>query len=218
MFSIKKIFLFLLMCTGVSISSASYANNNHPSQSTIMVFDRKVVGEHVTTVLNQSVDNRYDYTDCDRHASYYCNGVFVTAFDGKDDYWMHPGMYKGKMSLTYFRRDIATKLYNNAGIIFWPEVRLDNELKEIYKANTAFKLFTLCAFPFNAGSNLRAQNGCGAFETPNPPADSEPCQEIGILTAEQWENKYLSEQKSMCGFLLNGTESEKNIISQMSLT
>jgi hypothetical protein len=167
--------------------------------------DRQAYGQSVAkkmaTAFDGSLANLYS---CRNRPVYYCQGLMVTAFeDGESTYWMDPKTQR--LSFTYFRKDIATQLYGDAGLVLWPQAYLDHELppsNPIGPFHPAYR----CAYPLDGETDHRLDNGCGELNA-NP--DTAPCESLGITTAQQWLDKYgYGGGLIFCGFTLDSSIAE----------
>lgn len=195
----KKTYIAVIVSSLLFVSLASASTKT----------DRAVWGAQTRFALNRAFNNEVNADICMGKPDYYCNGLMVSAFEmGDDDYWMHLGLDK-KLSFTYFRTDIATSFYGPVGYILFPQNKLDVAMSKGWTQNS-FPAQYRCAFPVDALTTSRDDNGCGKLNI--LPEDSGPCQLQGITTAAQWLDKFgykTSDAKTLaniasCGFTLEG--------------
>lgn len=186
------------------VTSGTHAQNNN--EKSMDNKNRSLWGVQTAFYLNKIYNKDINLNQCINKPDYYCNGLMVSAFEGKaDPYWMHQGK-NGKLSLTYFRKDIATFLYGTAGYILFPQNILDAAKLKGLTVNPFTPEFR-CAFPANAWTNYRGDNGCGEFTTSSLP-QSAKCQSLGINNSADWIKKYIDSSGHIdqyyCGFYLDG--------------
>lgn len=213
--------IFFSMCFSVR------SEINIPRENTSFTLNNKTlsatqesIAASIVYEINNSFNNQANYRDCDDgKPAYYCNGVMVSAFEkGKDLYWMSSHPVDGKISLTFYRNDVAGKLWGDSGFIIWPEGVLNRYIGTVGKVYKAFKPTFWCTYPSNGNTEQRSDFGCGPFkkdtsESPN----STPCQSQGITSAEQYIQDYLNPpgKNYFCGFALNVNEkADKDIFEE----
>ena len=165
--------------------------------------DRKVFGAYVAQKMADAFDGKLAAMyPCGNKPAYYCQGLMVTAFESDSTYWMDPKT--GRISFTYFRQDIATPLFGDAGLVLWPQAYLDHDFPMVGQDHQAFKPVYRCAFPTDGDTDLRSNAGCGAqtYQGQQVP-DTGPCATLGITTGQQWLDKYGPIPGAICGFGLN---------------
>lgn len=158
------------------------------------------VGSETAELLNLMYqDTRKDCGSSSRPA-FLCSGVLLrgtTPSTAYDFYSISPNnQARGGVSVSYLRKDSKFKALAygyTSGFIF--DSVLDNPADhQDYKV--------LCAFPIDAATNERSQNGCG--DSPRTVGSVENfCDQMGITTAEQWLTMYRSRSPShsaQCGF------------------
>lgn len=189
----------------VVVSSLLFASLASASTKT----NRTAWGAQTSYSLTRAFNNMVNADICMGKPDYYCNGLMVSAFEkGNDGYWMHLGL-DNKLSFTYFRTDIATSFYGPVGYILFPQKKLDAAMSKGLTHNS-FSTQYRCAFPVDAETNNRDDNGCGKLKV--FPEKTGPCQNQGITTAAQWLDKFgykTSGTKTLaspasCGFTLEG--------------
>lgn len=134
------------------------------------------------------LDARYSNTsnDCGGRSAFFCNGVLLRTVDSGNFLSWNPSstaISKGAVSFSFIRRDMGIRdlAWNNVqGIIF----------KDVDSAVAAGNLNVrvLCAFPTDAGTWGRANQGCGA--NPAYPTQSVYCSLLNITTVAQWRDHY----------------------------
>jgi len=147
---------------------------------------------------------RYQNTarDCGStsHPAFLCSGVVMRVTSNSHNYhaWnpSPSSVISGGVSFSYLRIDSTfLGVHNNFGngFVFYP-------LMETPSAKHSVEV--LCAFPINALTDERAEQGCGAY--PTYPTESQRCSAIGITTAEQWFNHFATvgafNPAHQCGF------------------
>lgn len=166
------------------------------------------LGDDVATRLN----NLYNDVrpDCGKPSmpAFLCSGVTLRATWPSMEYnfWsISPLSQKsGGVSASYLRKDAK---YNklayglNSGFIF--DTIIGNP-----KDHTDYQV--LCSFPIDAGTNGRAQQGCG--DSSQTPASIEKlCHEEGVTTAAQWQDNYAKKGRTrslQCGFDVSDNRNE----------
>ena len=140
------------------------------------------VGSETAELLNlMYADTREDCGSASRPA-FLCSGVLfrgTTPSTAYQFYSISPASQRsGGVSASYLRKDGKFKTLAfgyKSGFIF--DTVLDNPATHIdYKV--------LCAFPIDAASGDRQQNGCG--DSSRTTAKENFCDQMGITTAEQW--------------------------------
>ncbi len=135
------------------------------------------------------LDARYNDTrnDCDGRAAYYCNGVLmrVTGYGASFHSW-NPSpnsVSSGGVSFSYIRRDVGMQYFSWAasmGVVFKD---FDSALQA---GDRPIRL--LCAFPSDAQTLFRANQGCGASRF--YPTTSLYCSSLGVDTLAKWISHY----------------------------
>ncbi|WP_342653729.1 hypothetical protein [Pseudomonas sp. F3-2] len=139
-------------------------------------------------------------TNCgtDSQPAFLCSGVMIRGTSSNPTYhvWNNSpaSIAKGGVSFSYLRADSTfNKLayeYTN-GFIF----------NAYFYANTSLHPEIFCFFPIDAGTSLRADNGCGEFPGF---AGSGPCHLQNVTTAAQFWTHYNAHSSSrhsyQCGF------------------
>ena len=158
------------------------------------------VGSDTADLLNLMYqDTRTDCGSASRPA-FLCSGVLLrgtTPSTAYEFYSISPNSQaRGGVSASYLRKDSKFKrlAYGyKSGFIF--DAVLDNPAEhQDYKV--------LCAFPIDAATNERSQNGCGDSQR-TAGAVENYCDQMGITTAEQWLTLYRTRTPShsaQCGF------------------
>jgi hypothetical protein len=118
--------------------------------------------------------------------AFLCSGVlirgtqFSTAYHSWDPSPL--SVQDGGISFSYLRTDakLARLAYGyNNGLIFYPDFGApQGKMDPDY----------LCAFPMDADTNNRTQNGCGLRNSSYP--DTKPCQEWNVTTGAAWVADY----------------------------
>jgi hypothetical protein len=130
-------------------------------------------------------------------------GAFSTSYHSWDP--SPASQTSGGVSFSYLRKDSKYSHlaynYNNGFIfynVFWtpdnPDLNDDIDI--------------MCSFPIDAATDGRSNKGCGASSA--YPNDSGPCQDQGILTADQWYSHYVkgnSNHQYQCGFTTSDNSS-----------
>lgn len=155
----------------------------------------------------RDLDNEYlnvHPTNCDQKPSqpaFLCSGILLRGTQYSPQYhsWNpSPVSVKdGGVSFSYLREDAQftrMALSYSHGLIIYP----------IFSApKDKIDLDVLCAFPTDAWTNYRADQGCGT--DPTYGAASRPCQDQGITTGQQWFQHYQAANNNQpyyyeCGF------------------
>lgn len=183
-----KIFVFCFIVMMAGCTTPSIYNSNAPADS------GGDAQRHLTERYN---DVRVNCGKTSQPA-FLCNGVMLraTAHSAAYHSWdASPASHaSGGVSFSYLRKDARyNKLaygYVN-GYIYLP----------VFFAGNKLTPEVLCSFPIDAGTNNRADKGCGAVPSIS---GSGPCQDQGIYTAAAWYSHYKSVTSSphshQCGF------------------
>lgn len=140
-----------------------------------------------------------------------CSGVMIRATTPSMAYAFYsispPAAAKGGVSISYLRKDAR---FGNMAFDMSSGFIFDNS------AGT-FDFKPLCAFPIDAWSGGRNQNGCG--DLGGTAIVEKYCDEVGIVTAEQWIAQYQAggrDHRTQCAFnLRNGKPDRANAFYQM---
>lgn len=157
--------------------------------------------------------NLYDDTrqDCGRPSmpAFLCSGVTFRAIWPSTDYpfWsVSPkSRESGGVSASYLRRDAKFKRLAwglKSGFIF--DTIIGNPKHHVDYA-------VLCAFPIDAGTDARTQQGC-ADSSKTPGNTEKLCHEENVTTAEQWLVHYTAKERDhsmQCGFDVSDKRNEK---------
>ncbi|CAM3765159.1 hypothetical protein BOSP111201_24335 [Bordetella sputigena] len=222
---VMKAWFFILLTSLLSGPSFAYAAAGASvpggaSFTSRQGVDRQAFGQYVAGKMSLAFDGSLaDIYPCGNRAVYYCQGLMVTAFeDGESTYWMDPETRR--LSFTYFRKDIATELFGDAGLVLWPQAYVDHEFPAgdpSHPFDPAYR----CAYPLDGDTDQRLDNGCGQLITTYHPLnanpDTAPCASLGIATAQQWLNKYGVQGGTMfCGFTLGSLVDAKGGMDAMT--
>lgn len=188
-------------------------------ESNTLSATQESVSQSILFSLNKSFNNQENLSYCNGKPDYYCNGVMVSAFEhDKDPYWTSSTPAAGKLSLTYFRKDIKGPLWGDSGFILWPEGVLKQYIGTVGKVENAFKPIYRCIFPLNGNTDERLDHGCGPLKNDTtPPPNSQMCQSQGIITAEKYIDNYLVNpgKHAPCGFALDiSSVDDENILNE----
>lgn len=160
---------------------------------------RADIGPDTASLLNQMYqDTRQDCGSPSRPA-FLCSGVLLrgtTPSTAYPFYGISPAnQARAGVSASFLRKDAKFKQLAfgyKSGFIF--DAVLDNPADHV-------DYNVLCAFPIDAGSNDRQQNGCG--DSSRTTAAENFCDQMGIATAEQWLSRYRangSSHAAQCSF------------------
>ncbi|WP_244911095.1 Ig-like domain-containing protein [Burkholderia humptydooensis] len=160
-----------------------------------------VAGPEAATQLN----GWYNRTDRDcgglSKPAFLCSGVMLRATETNPAFlpWdPSPGsIQSGGVSFSWLRTDnnFANLVFNyNNGFIFFPALETPSDKDS--------NIAVLCAFPMDADTNNRnSLQGCGPSNT--YPLESQPCNEQGIITAQQWIDHFnlgANKYRYQCGW------------------
>ncbi|WP_158099121.1 hypothetical protein, partial [Pseudomonas caspiana] len=129
--------------------------------------------------------------ECAGQAAYYCNGVLarMVGYGAGFHSWNPNPSSKTAVSFSFWRRDMKMThaVYGGAaeqGFVF--------RQAEYYGTQGIYPLVLLCSFPYDGGTSIRADKGCG--DTPGYfPVTSRPCSQQGINTVAAWSAHYFSQ-------------------------
>ncbi|WP_157032669.1 hypothetical protein [Erwinia typographi] len=131
----------------------------------------------------------YDTSDtCGDDPAWFCNGILIRAANASPNYhaWepSPSSAIRGGIPFSYFRNDLnTTRLQASRSQGF--------TLKSgRYGTSSPWPIKVLCSFPYDAGTNIRTHQGCGAAS--DYPEESRECESQGITTAEQWLDHFNS--------------------------
>ena len=132
--------------------------------------------------------------------SFLCSGVMIRATETNPQFlpWdpSDGSIASGGVSFSWLRKDngFSNMVYNyNNGLIFYPSFATPDGKND--------DIEILCTFPHDGATNGRTQQGCGANIA--HPANSKPCNEQGINTAQLWITKFNAAQnkyQDQCGW------------------
>ncbi|KQQ55409.1 hypothetical protein ASF66_21210 [Pseudomonas sp. Leaf129] len=134
------------------------------------------------------LDARYKDTrnDCGGRPAYNCNGVLLRTVDSGSFLSWNPSataISKNAVSFSFVRKDLGITYlaWNNVqGIIF--------QNPDSASAAARQYIRVLCAFPSDAASWHRANQGCGAH--PSYPSQSGYCSSQGVTSLDAWKRHY----------------------------
>jgi hypothetical protein len=134
------------------------------------------------------LDARYNNTrnDCQGRPAYFCNGVLLRTVDSGNFLSWNPSanaIAKNAVSFSFVRRDmgITHLAWNNVqGIIF--------QNPDSATATARQYIRVLCAFPSDAASWYRANQGCGAHSS--YPSQSGYCSSQAVNSLDAWKRHY----------------------------
>lgn len=132
--------------------------------------------------------------------SYLCSGVLVRGTYASLAYYAWDPSPRaidlGGISFSWLRRDQTfSRLLLHNGLIFFPNAAIPPD------KNRA--ITTLCAYPVDGYTHVRASQGCGA--RPGFEAETDTCQNLGIHTAQAWIAKYANVSYNVCGWSMRTT-------------
>lgn len=152
------------------------------------------IGEDIASKISARYDQTVDDCGSTSSPAYECAGVVLHGDANQNESmpWAPPS--DNSMSYSYLRKDVLNPIFASFdfGIILTPQ----NEIEDgKYKPNYT------CTFPINGSTNSRLEDGCGAFESSPPLAESASCQSQGLLTTSDWIAAYkLDSLVQYCGW------------------
>ncbi|MBV4458052.1 DUF2599 domain-containing protein [Pseudomonas sp. COR58] len=178
----------LLVCISTSTAYGyAYADYMTPDQVGAMV-ERHLNDRYNSTVQNCGSNGR---------PAILCSGVLIrgTVYSEAYRFWNPGPASKYAQAFSFLRKDVKFRQLasdHQHGYILLPKFNTPEDM---------LKPDVLCAFPVDAGSHVRDDNGCGdAFTT----AEVEnSCQVQSIRTADAWVDAYRANAQShhrQCGF------------------
>ncbi|MCE1613381.1 hypothetical protein [Enterobacter ludwigii] len=137
-------------------------------------------GKQIAADMTKRFYNTAD--KCEDEPAWHCNGILIRAANASTRYhaWdpSPDSVRRGGISFSYFRSDLDTTRLQSA--------RSQGFTLKGGRDGMAYlhPVSVLCSFPYDAGTSLRSDRGCG--QSRDYRETSRACAEQGITTAEAW--------------------------------
>ncbi|MDR0219432.1 MAG: hypothetical protein LBI71_11280 [Enterobacteriaceae bacterium] len=194
----------------ISLGSISIASNAETSVDT----DKKTIADKLYLRFSDTQTNCGD----EGVPALLCSGILIRGTVASDSYhsWNpSPTAQKlGAVSFSYLRSDIEANMlasFHHNGFIFFPYMQTLND-------NSAQKYpQILCYFPLDGNTESRSEKGCGSDS--RFPTASQPCENQGITTSDQWVAQFYNETKDSDDVWTNDfAQCSFNLVGQGSAT
>lgn len=196
--------------TWIPIIKLTLATNTSDAKFEYQAQDQKInepslsKGETVANYMTSNYKKTVSNCNSTSKPAFMCSGIMLRAVNPDTDYnsWdpSPASVTSGGVSFSYLRADAKfNKLaygYLNGFVLFPHDYVPQGENRDIE---------VLCSFPLDAGTDMRADKGCGANK--NYPTSSGVCQKQGIFNADGWVNHFnqitgdeAKKRAHQCGF------------------
>lgn len=196
MFVKNIVFLVGVIVSTNALAAVNPVNNALHMESHQTRNNVKASGEDIAQYLNTDYSNTVNNCGEESEPAFLCSGVMIrAALPGSGYHVWDPSPSAettGGISFSYLRADDNSLSFVHSeasGFIFYPYFYAPDG------KNTDIDV--MCSFPLDADTVNRSNNGCGKHSGNYP--KSGPCQEQGIMTAQEWYDNGTS-MDGQCGF------------------
>lgn len=199
--SMRAVLVGLALATALSACAPRYtAMSFHPGWSRANGDEPAAQDDAYGAEVATNLQERYDDSQVDcggaTRPAVLCSGILFrgTNFSPAYHSWNpNPNSPKRNVSFSWLRHDAQFRSVNTAwythGFVVIPLFYADR----VGRLDPYYKLQIACAFPIDAHTDARNDDGCGEYI--NFPETSRPCAVLGIDTAEAYVDYYREEPR-----------------------